>query len=111
LKPLLLCLLAAAALSAAQKTSDTQTFTGTITDDGCARAGHSRMRMGLTDAECTVACIAAHDAAYVLYDGQDAYTLSDQKTPEQFAAQRVSVRGTVDPKTRTIRVESIGPAR
>ena len=108
MKSLIASLFAVAALSAAP---GKQTFTGTITDDGCARAGHSRMRMGPTDAECTVACIAAHDAAYVLYDGQDAYTLSDQKTPEQFAAQRVSVRGTLDPKTKTIRVESISPAR
>ena len=34
-----------------------RTFTGTITDSMCPTADHSRMRMGSTDAECTIACI------------------------------------------------------
>jgi hypothetical protein len=37
--------------------------------------------------------------------------LSDQKTPEQYAAQKVRVIGTLDAKTKTIRVESIAPIR
>jgi hypothetical protein len=65
------------------------------------------MRMGPTDAECTVACIAEHGATYVLYDGKDVYAQSDQRTPEQFAAQKVTVRGTLDAKTKAIRVDSI----
>jgi hypothetical protein len=36
---------------------------------------------------------------YVLFDGKNAYTLSDQQTPEKFAAQKVSVVGTLDAKT------------
>lgn len=104
MKHLILGLFAAASLSGAQ---DKQTFVGTITDDMCARAGHAQMRMGPTDAECTVACVLAHDAAYVLLDGKDAYRLSDQKTPEKLAARKVRVTGTLDAKTRTIRVESI----
>ena len=55
------------------------TYTGVITDNMCARAVHSSMRMGPTDADCTKACVSAHDAKYVLYDGKTAYTLSDQK--------------------------------
>jgi hypothetical protein len=47
----------------------------------------------------------------VLYDGKSAYVLSDQKTPEQFAAQQVRVVGTLDAKTKTIRVESIAAVR
>ena len=43
------------------------------------------MRMGPTDAECTVACIDIHGATYVLLDGKDVYALSDQRTPEKFA--------------------------
>ena len=54
-----------------------QAFTGTITDDMCGKADHSRMRMGPTDAECTVACITYHGSMYVLYDGKETYTLSD----------------------------------
>ena len=75
-----------------------QTFTGTITDDMCAEGGHTQMRMGPTDAECTNACVSAHDAKYVLYDGKDVYTLSDQKTPEKFAAQKVTVAARWTPR-------------
>ena len=70
-----------------------------------------KMRMGPTDAECTIACISAHGAAYILYDGKNVYTLSDQRTPEKFAGQRVRVVGTLDAKTRTIEVDSIGAAK
>ena len=105
---LLLGLLGVAALSAAQ---GRQTFTGTITDNICAKAGHAQMRMGPTDAECTVACVDAHGAAYVLSDGKDVYTLSDQRTPEKFAGQKVRVVGTLDVKTRTIHVESISASK
>ena len=107
MKHLILSLLAVAALSAAP---DPQTFNGIITDDMCGNAGHSQMRMGPTDAECTITCISAHGATYVLYDGKDVYTLSDQQTPEKFAAQKVRVMGTLDAKTRTIEVRSITAA-
>jgi len=86
-------------------------FTGIITDSMCAEADHSRMRMGPTDAECTVACLSEHGALYVLYDGKEVYTLSDQTTPEKFAAKKVTVTGTLDAKTRTIQVESITAAK
>jgi len=107
MKPLIVSLLAVAALAPAQ---GKQTFTGTITDNMCATAGHASMRMGPTDAECTVACVIAHDAKYVLYDGKDVYTLSDQQRPEKFAARKVRVVGTLDVKTRTIQVDSITAA-
>jgi len=97
-------LLVVTAVSAGQSP---QTFTGVITDSECAIRGHAAMRMGPTDAECTRLCVMAHGASYVLYDGKDVYTLSDQETPEQFAAQKVRVVGTLDAKTRTIQVESI----
>ena len=84
-----------------------QTFTGVITDDMCAQAGHARMRMGPTDAECTLACVDVHGSAYVLYDGKNVYQLSDQKTPQQFAARKVKVVGTLDAKTKTIQVDSM----
>jgi hypothetical protein len=48
-----------------------------------------------------------HEAEYVLYDGKDVYMLSDQKTPERFAAQKVRVVGALDAETKTIQVESI----
>jgi hypothetical protein len=91
--------------------SSQRTFTGTITDNMCPEADHSRMRMGSTDAECTLACISAHGAAYILYDGKDVYSLSDQQTPEKFAGRRVTITGTLEAATRTIRVDSITAAK
>ena len=104
MKHLIPILLAVTALSAAPPT---QTFTGTITDDMCGTGGHARMRMGPTDAECTTACISAHGATYVLADGKNVYTLSDQKTPEKFAGKKVRVTGTLDARTKAIQVVSM----
>ena len=86
-------------------------FTGVITDSMCNTADHSRMRMGPTDAECTIACVLAHGATYVLYDGKEVYTLSDQKAPEKFAGKKVSVTGTLDAKAKTIQVISMTAAK
>jgi len=105
--PGILALLAVAALVAAP---DKQKFTGTITDSMCSAANHSSMRMGPTDAECTVACVLAHGALYVLYDGKEVHTLSDQQAPERFAGKKVIVSGTLDAKTKTIKVDSISAA-
>ncbi|HKE88430.1 MAG TPA: hypothetical protein VKB50_31955 [Vicinamibacterales bacterium] len=102
-----IALLFVAALSAGQAK---QKFTGVITDDMCAKGDHSAMRMGPNDAECTKACIALHSASYVLYDGKSAYVLSDQKLPEKLAGQKVTVVGTLDANTKTIKVDSIAAA-
>jgi hypothetical protein len=108
MKHLILSLLAVAALAAAP---GKQTFTGIITDDMCPKADHSQMQMGPTDAECAMACIDVHGAMYVLYDGKNVYTLSDQRTPQKFAGQKVKVIGTLDTKTKTIQVDSITAAK
>ena len=108
MKYLIFNLLVVAALAAAP---GKQKFTGIITDDNCPKADHSQMQMGPTDADCVTACISAHGASYVLYDGKDVYTLSDQKSPEKFAAQKVRITGTLDAKTRTIKVDSITAAK
>ncbi len=88
-----------------------ETMTGVITDSMCAMGDHSQMRMGPNDAECTIACVLAHGASYVLYDGMHAYTLSDQQMPEKFAGKKVTVTGTVDAKAYTIKVDSIKEAK
>ena len=67
--------------------------------------------MGPTDGECTIACVLAHGAFYVLYDGKEVYTLSDQQTPEKFAGKRVTVTGSLNNKTKTIRMASIIAAK
>ena len=104
MKPVILSLLLIASLIPAQ---DVQRFTGTITDAMCPKGDHSRMRMGATDAECTIACADAHGALYVLYDGKETFVLSDQKTPEKLAGKTVTVTGTLDAKSRTIQVNAI----
>ena len=104
MKSLILSLILIAAFPSAQSK---QQFTGTITDSMCPDGDHSRMRMGSTDAECTLACIDAHGATFVLYDGKNTFALSDQKMPEKFAGQKVAITGTLDAKTNTIQVNSI----
>ncbi len=101
-KTLAIALASAGLLLAAGK----QTFTGTITDDMC-KGDHKGMNMGADD-KCTVACVKS-GAKYALWDGKKAYVLSDQKTPEQFAAKKVVVTGTLN--GNTIQVDSIKPAK
>jgi hypothetical protein len=84
------------------------TFTGTITDSMC-RNDHKAMNVS-PDAKCVRECVQG-GASYVLFDGKNTWKLSDQKTPERFAAQRVRVTGTLDAKAGMIRVDKIDPAR
>ena len=107
MQALILGLLLTASLATAQ---GQQTFIGTVTDTECANGNHSQMRMGSTDAECTTACIFAHGAMYVLYDGDEVYTLSDQQAPAEFAGKRVRVTGRLDAGTKTIQMDSIAAA-
>ena len=109
MKPLLLAV--ALALTPLASSARGTTFAGVITDSECADANHARMRMGDTDAECVKACVDAHGAAFVLFDGKTTYALSDQKTPAALAARKVIVTGTLDEKTRTITVDSIVAAK
>jgi hypothetical protein len=83
-----------------------QTFTGVITDTLC---GARHNMEGHTDADCVKMCVKG-SGQYAIFDGQNVYKLSDQKTPAKFAAQRVKVTGTLNPKTKTIKVTSIEPA-
>ena len=93
MKLLLISVLVVSALAAPPVN---RTFTGIITDSMCEDGDHSHMRMGPTDAECTHACVSVHGASYVLYDGKDLFTLSDQRTPEKFAGKKVTVTGTLE---------------
>ncbi len=109
MKPLIISLLLLTAALAAAPAK--QKFTGTITDSMCSNGDHSQMKMGPTDAECTKACVQIHGAMYVLFDGKQTYTLSDQKTPEKFAGKKVTVTGALDAKTKTIQVDSIAASK
>ena len=99
-------LLAATALMA-----QAATFTGLITDSECAKGDHKAMAMASPDAKCVVECVKGMGGKYGLYDGKATYALSDQKTPEKFAAKKVTVTGTLDAKTKTIKVESMVAAK
>ena len=97
-------LAAALLLGAASK----QTFTGVITDTMCG--GDHKMMNVSPEEKCVRECVKA-GAKYALFDGKNVYTLSDQQTPEKFAAQKVRVTGRLDPKTNVIAVESIQPVK
>ncbi|MCE5306782.1 MAG: hypothetical protein LLG20_03995 [Acidobacteriales bacterium] len=97
-------LLAAGLLAAA----DTRTFVGVITDTMC---GTDHKHMGVSpDEKCVRDCVK-QGAKYALYDGKEVYRLSDQQTPEKFAAKKVKVTGILYEKTRIIKVEKIEAAR
>lgn len=96
-----------AALFAADKP---QTFTGVITDTMCG-AKHT---MGIApDAKCVRECVKMDPAKwkYALLVGNDIYVLSDQQTPEKYAAQKVTVTGTLSEKTKVLKVDKIELAR
>jgi len=94
-------------LAAFAMAQDRKKITGVITDSMCTTGDHSRMQMGSNSAECAIACINEHGASYVLWDGKQAYFLSDQTAPEKFAGKKVVVTGTVDAAKKTIHVEAI----
>ncbi len=81
-----------------------QTFTGVITDSMCGQ-DHSMMKV-TPDSKCVQQCVK-HGSKYALFDGKTAWVLSDQKTPEQFAGQKVKITGTLYDKTKIVKVDSI----
>ncbi len=85
-----------------------QTYTGVITDSMCG-ANHAMMKVS-PDSKCVQECVKA-GAKYALLVGKEVYSLSDQKTPAKFAAQRVKVTGVLDAKTRVLQVRLIEPAK
>jgi hypothetical protein len=64
-----------------------------------------------SEAGCTLRCVKLGGAEFVLYDPQTerTYKLDDQQKPEAFAAPKVTLLGTYDKETKTIRVTKIGP--
>ncbi len=96
----------AALLAAAGKP---QTFTGVITDTMCG-AKHT---MGITpDDKCVRECVKMDPKTkYALLAGKEIYVLSDQQTPENFAAQKVKVTGILHEKTRILQADKIEAAK
>ena len=84
-----------------------RTFTGVITDTMCG-AKHSMMK-NQPDDECVRMCTKG-SSEYALFDGTQVLKLSDQKNSAKFAAQRVTIAGSYNEKTKTIKVTSIEAA-
>lgn len=98
-------------LPVAAQAPRTQVFTGVITETMCKR-NHSMMGQINSDAQCIIDCVkASKSVKYALHDGKNMYLLSDQATPEKFAAQKVRVKGALYTKTGIIKVESIEAVR
>jgi hypothetical protein len=85
------------------------TFTGVVSCSMCVK-NHKPMHMG-TDAECVRACVKTHGSKYILVAGDKTYKLSDQQTPEKFAAQNVKITGTLFEKTGVLKVDKIEAVR
>jgi hypothetical protein len=102
-------LVAFAALLSAQTKPRSQTFQGVIADSMCATGDHSHMKMGADDRECTIACVHAHGAEYVLSDGKTVHVLAKQAQGEEFAGQKVTITGTL--RNKMLQVESIRPQK
>ncbi len=107
MKRLLAVFFSAAALVPA---SDQQTFVGVITDTMCG-ADHKAMNVR-PESKCVKDCIRMDKKVkYALYDGKNVYTLSDQQSPEAFAAQKVKITGKLFQKTRILQVDKIEAAK
>jgi hypothetical protein len=87
------------------------TFTGVVTDTMCG-ADHKAMKI-TPDAKCVRECVKMDPKKwkFALYDGKNVYTLSDQAGGDKFAAQKVTVTGTLDEKTKVITVQKIEAAK
>lgn len=97
--------LAVLSIGAALVAGAAQTFTGVITDTMCGK-DHAMMKV-TPDARCVRECAKQGNVKYALFDGKNVYILSDQKTPEQFAGQKVKVIGTLNDKTQILKADSI----
>jgi hypothetical protein len=89
-----------------------RSFTGEIMDSQCASMGsHDQMMKGMDakDAkDCTKKCVRT-GGKYVLYDPatKTTYALDDQQKADEYAGQKVSVKGTFDSASKTIHVTSL----
>jgi hypothetical protein len=85
-------------------------YTGVITDTMCG-ADHAHMRIQ-PDEKCVRECVRSGKWKYALIDGNGKMmVLSDQQTPEKYAAREVKIRGVYFEKTGILRVDSIRPAK
>ena len=75
-----------------------KTFTGVIHDNRCVGPN------------CATQCPINKSPVYTLQSGDDAWLLSDQKTPAKYIGKKVVVTGTPGPENK-LNVASIVPAQ
>ena len=112
-----ICLSAMLAWSPCARSGTDNVFKGVITDSQCAFNVHGRdqthtemlktHKVGTTDGDCVWACVKHFGGLFVLQTPDKVYRLDKQNLDRKLAAQQVEVRGTLDPQTNTIRIESI----
>jgi hypothetical protein len=78
--------------------SASKTFTGVIHDNRCVGPA------------CATQCPINKAPTYTLQSGDEAWVLSDQKTPAKYTGKKVVVTGRIGPNNRLV-VTSIAPAR
>jgi hypothetical protein len=87
-----------------------QTFKGEIIDSQCAALGGHQVMAQKSESpkDCTNRCVGM-GGKYTLFDSstKTAYQLDDQKKPAMFAGAKVTVTGTLNAATKTIKVASI----
>jgi hypothetical protein len=107
---ILIAALAAAGMLHAQGPS--KVYTGVITDTMCG-ASHSGMGISPDD-KCVRDCVKSGGGKWkyaLLLDGKKMYVLSDQQTPEKFAARKVAVTGVLDENSGVLKVEKMAAAK
>jgi hypothetical protein len=105
---LLLLAVPATAPGSAQAPGPSKVYTGVISESMC---GVNHTSMGISpDPKCIVECVKHGEGVrYILVEEKTRamYTLSDQRAPEKFAAERVRITGVLYPKTKILKVEKI----
>jgi hypothetical protein len=89
----------------AQTSGEQKTLTGVVSDAMC---GSTHMMKDKPAAECLRYCVK-QGTRYALVVGKNVYTLEGQAELDKYAAQKVTVKGTL--KGATLTVESVSPAR
>ncbi len=94
-------------------------ISGEISDSQCAANVHSTTRshkemtaahtMGKTSSECVRTCVKQMGGQYVLLSADKIFRLDRQDLADKFAGEKVRVKGELDKKTLSIKVDSITP--
>jgi hypothetical protein len=101
----MMALLTVVALTMASAQGKQMTLTGVVSDVAC---GATHQMKNMSPADCARAC--AKKSGYALVVGNDVYKVMGHEADfDKYAAETVTVKGTVDGKTVT--VDSVVPAK